>query len=91
MFTHVEEGACMLQDQLTGVRLVLAVIHVDVELISLEKKEEPSFRTASESEAGGGAEPHPGDEAVTDVLRQLLVVHQLLQENTADTQEMLIQ
>lgn len=42
MFTHVEEGACVLQDQLTGVRLVLAVIHVDVELISLEKKEEPS-------------------------------------------------
>lgn len=29
---------------------------------------------------------YPGDEAVTDVFRQLLVVHQLLQENTAGTQ-----
>lgn len=29
---------------------------------------------------------HPGDEAVTHVFRQLLVVHQLLQENAAETQ-----
>lgn len=38
--THVEEGTGMFQHQLAGVRLVLAVVHVDVELISLkgEKK-----------------------------------------------------
>lgn len=29
---------------------------------------------------------HPGDEAVTHVFRKLLVVHQLLQEDAAETQ-----
>lgn len=37
-FTHVEEGAGMLQDKLTGVWLVLTVIHVNVELVSLENR-----------------------------------------------------
>lgn len=29
---------------------------------------------------------HPRDEAVTNILRELLIVHQLLQENAANTQ-----
>lgn len=36
--THIKEGACVLQDQLAGVWFVLAVIHIYVELISLEKE-----------------------------------------------------
>lgn len=40
--THVKEGTGVFQHQLAGVGFVLAVVHVDVELISLrrgEKKE----------------------------------------------------
>lgn len=36
MPTHVKEGAGMFQHQLAGVGFVLAVVHVDVELISLK-------------------------------------------------------
>jgi len=36
--THVEEASGVLQDQLAGVRLVLAVIHVDVEFIGLGER-----------------------------------------------------
>lgn len=38
MSTHVEEGASVFQHQLAGVRFVLAVVHVDVELISLQEE-----------------------------------------------------
>lgn len=37
-FTHVEEGAGMLQYELAGVWFILTVIYVNVELISLEKR-----------------------------------------------------
>lgn len=36
--THVEEGASVFQHQLAGVGFVLAVVHVDVELISLQEE-----------------------------------------------------
>lgn len=38
--THVEEGAGMLQYELTGVWFILTVIYINVELISLEKRRE---------------------------------------------------
>ena len=38
MITHVEEGAGMFQYELTGVRFVLTVININVELISLENR-----------------------------------------------------
>lgn len=37
--THVEVGPSVFQDELSGVRLVLTVIDVHLELISLENKE----------------------------------------------------
>jgi len=40
LFTHVKEGAGILQNQLTGIRFVLAVIHINVELIRLENRRE---------------------------------------------------
>lgn len=87
----------MFEHQLAGVRFVLAVVHVDVELISLKRGEK---RGEEEEEREGiktkrlvrsrqtrcSSSSHPGDEAVTHVFRQLLVVHQLLQENAAGTQ-----
>lgn len=36
--THVEEGAGMLQYELTGVWFILTVIYINVELVSLEKR-----------------------------------------------------
>lgn len=38
-FTHIEEGASVLQYELAGVGFVLTVIYVNVEFISLEEKE----------------------------------------------------
>lgn len=43
--THVEEGAGMFQHQLAGVRFVLAVVHIDVELISLKEKRRITYET----------------------------------------------
>ncbi len=37
-FTHIEEGAGVLQYELTGVWFVLTVIHINVELISLKNR-----------------------------------------------------
>lgn len=37
-FTHIEEGAGVLQYELTGVWFVFTVIDINVKLISLEKR-----------------------------------------------------
>lgn len=89
--TYIEEGAGVFQHQLAGVWFILTVIHIDMEFISLheERKERGEERRKEGCGLGFltscGAASHPGDEAVADVFRQLLVVHQLLQENTAET------
>lgn len=43
--THVEEGAGMLQYELTGVWFILTVIYINVELISLERGEKLGVRS----------------------------------------------
>lgn len=97
--TYIEEGAGVLQHQLAGVGFILTVIHIDMELISLQEErrgEDEGGEQGRKEGCGLGfssplfltwceADSHPGDEAVTDVFRQLLVVYQLLQENTAGT------
>lgn len=80
----------MFQNELTGVGFVLTVIHVDVEFIRLQER---TGEELEESEVNyfllltwnKNTDAHPGDKAVTNVLWQLLVVNQLLQENTKTT------
>lgn len=36
--TYIEEGAGVLQHQLAGVGFILTVIHIDMELISLQEE-----------------------------------------------------
>lgn len=90
----------MLQYELTGVWFVLTVINIYVELISLENRSDGPvrfvrtvlwvhftvFNLQKAFSDHMADESHPGDEAVTDILWQLLIVHQLLQENTGNTQ-----
>lgn len=38
--TYIKEGAGVLQDELTGVWLVLAIVHINVELIGLKATEQ---------------------------------------------------
>lgn len=89
--TYIKEGASLLQYELTGVWFILTVIYIDVEFISLGKKNRRRVsihhhqNQKKYSELNANA--HPGDEAVTHVLWQLLIVDELLQENAAKMED----
>lgn len=89
--THVEEGAGILEYELAGIGFVLAVVHINVKLISLENGEEGEDVSVNScrlqrQECWSDSGSHPGDEAVTHVFWKLLIVHQLLQENAGNTE-----
>lgn len=46
--TYIEEGAGVLQHQLAGVGFILTVIHIDMELISLQEKRRGEERRGEE-------------------------------------------
>lgn len=71
--TYIKEGSSLLQYELTGVWFILTVINIDVEFISLETKKGRMVSICHHQNQKKypdlNANAHPGDEAVTHVLR----------------------
>lgn len=69
-FTHIKEAASVLQDKLTGVGFVLAVVHIDVELISLKKGTVSIMRQSLKPRQILEADVRPEDWSLTQVTKQ---------------------
>lgn len=71
--TYIEEGAGVLQHQLAGVRFILTVIHIDMELISLQEKRRGKERKDKErNREEGMREVSRGEKRDVDLVSALL-------------------
>lgn len=76
----------MVQDKLSGVRLVLTIVHVHLELVCLYSRRQTKVCDVSKLTVQFNRKhyyrnTHPCHKAMANIFRQLLIFLQLFQEN----------